>query len=136
MRISGNWYRHSARILVRVVLLAVAFAAFLDGTASPVRAAELYLVDEREIYLAIDKLNAMGALPGFPANTRPYDMKAVRAALDNNPVAFGRAGFESSLAQWVAFYAKDTVAARGTASLAWSDKGTDRQNNDGVPTPE
>jgi hypothetical protein len=63
-------------------------------------------------------------------------MKAVRAALDNNPVAFGGAGFESSLAQWVALYAKDTAVARGTASLAWSDKGTDRQNNDGVTTPE
>src|SRR5512139_4091368 len=118
-------YRFRAGTPARAALLAVAFAALLGGTASPARAAELYLVDEREIYLAIYKLNAMGALPGFLANTRPYDLKAVRAALDNNPLLFEDAGFDSRLAQWVAFYAKDTVVARGTASLAWSRNGTD-----------
>jgi hypothetical protein len=114
----------------------MAFAAVLCWTASPARAAELFLVDEREIYLAIDKLNAMGALPGFLANTRPYDMKAVRAALDNNFAASVGGGFPSSLAQWVSFYAKDTAMARGSASLAWSGKGTDPENNEGVTTPE
>jgi len=136
MRRYGKRCRLSARIPFRAILLAVAFAAPLGGTPSPVRAAELFLVDEREIYLALDKLNAMGALPGFLANTRPYDMKAVRAALDNIPVAKGGAGFESTLAQWVAFYSKDSVIARGTVAAGWSGKGTDRQNNDGVTTPE
>src|SRR5512139_3448559 len=125
MHRSDKWCRFRARILFRATLLALLLSVPLDELCSSARAAELYLVDEREIYLAIDKLNAMGRLPGFPANTRPYDMKAVRAALDNNPLLFEDAGFDSRLAQWVAFYAKDTVVARGTASLAWSRNGTD-----------
>ena len=125
-----------AGLPVRVTLLLLTLSAPLAGFPAPVRAAELFLVDEREIYIALDKLNAMGALPGFLANTRPYNLKAVRAALDNNPVATGGAGFESSLAQWVALYTKDTVMARGTVAGGWSDNGTDRQDNDGVPTPD
>ncbi|HEY7585707.1 MAG TPA: hypothetical protein VH866_04275, partial [Candidatus Deferrimicrobiaceae bacterium] len=58
-----------------VVLIALA-------TAVPARAADLFLKDEPEIYAAVDKLNAMGYLPGFLANTRPYSIQAVRAAVE------------------------------------------------------
>jgi hypothetical protein len=49
------------------VVLALAVAAAGPATA---RASDLFLKDEPEIYAAIDKLNAMGYLPGFLANTR------------------------------------------------------------------
>jgi hypothetical protein len=116
----------------RLLFLAVAVLA----AAPPARAAELFLVDEREIYLALDKLNAMGAFPGFLANTRPYDMKAVRAALDNNPAVLESSNSGSLLARWVALYSKDAATLRGTASLSWSGNGADQDTNDGVPTPE
>jgi hypothetical protein len=54
-----------------------------------VRAADLFLTGERESYLAVDKLNAMGRLPGFLANTRPYSAAAVRAALDTHAAPQG-----------------------------------------------
>jgi hypothetical protein len=128
--------RHPPRPLSLAILIATALAILAGGVLRPAVAAELFLVDEREFYLALDKLNAMGALPGFLANTRPYDMKAVRDALDNNSLTAQSPVFESGLAQWLALYAKNRAVVRGTASLSWSDRGTDRENNDGVTTPD
>ena len=47
-------------------LLAVLAALVLF--AAPAHAADLFLTGEREVYLAVDKLNAMGRLPGFLAH--------------------------------------------------------------------
>ncbi len=111
-----------------LVLLAVAPA--------PARAADLFLTGEREIYLAIDKLNAMGELPGFLANTRPYSTAAVRAALDNNPRTTIGQGFDAQLAKWVSFYARKTRLIRGTVEGDASGKRQVRDNEGGVPTPK
>jgi len=118
-------------------ILAATLAALLGVAVLPASAADLYLVDEQEIYVALDKLNAMGMLPGFLANTRPYDMQAVRAAVDNASwAAFVDSQSGASLARWVAFYTKDTALVRGTASLSYADRATVGENNGGIPTPE
>ena len=95
--------------------------ALFAGTATiapaPAHAADLFLTGEREIYLAVDKLNAMGQLPGFLANTRPYSVAAVRAALDNNAAAGQGIDFDSQLARWVSYAMKPTLLVRGTAAL-------------------
>ena len=59
----------------------VLFAGTAAISPTPVRAADLFLTGEREVYLAVAKLNAMGRLPGFLANTRPYSVAAVRVDL-------------------------------------------------------
>lgn len=134
---SGRRMGGSLRVTRFLATLVVAFSVFLGPVASPARAADLYLDDEREIYLALDKLNAMGRLPGFLANTRPYDMRAVRAAIDNAPrTGFGDSQTDDSLAQWVALYAKDTAVLRGTASLSWAERSTVPGNNGGTRVPE
>jgi hypothetical protein len=124
------------------VLRFVAFAALslfvgVIGLApAAARAADLFLTGEREIYLAIDKLNAMGRLPGFLANTRPYSVAAVRAALDRNADAGQGFGFDAQLARWVAYATKPTFLVRGTVSLEAGEKRETRANEGGVPTPE
>src|SRR4030042_2431259 len=81
------------------VLAALALAAAIAGLApAPTHAADLFLSGEREIYLAVDKLNAMGRLPGFLANTRPYSVAAVRAALARNAAASQGTGLDARLA--------------------------------------
>src|SRR5450759_182206 len=75
---------------LRAILAALAIAAGIAGLPlTSAHAADLCLTGEREIYLAVDKLNAMGQLPGFLANTRPYSVAAVRAALDNAAASQG-----------------------------------------------
>lgn len=121
----------SAFGLILAVLLSLALQA------SDAHAADLYLKDEREIYLALDKLNAMGQLPGFLANTRPYNIQAVRAAVDNAAgVDLNGQLSDAPFAQWVAFYANPTAVARGTASLSWADRRTVMVNSGGVPIPK
>jgi hypothetical protein len=117
------------------VVFAALFAAVV-ATATPARAADLFLTGEREIYLAVDKLNAMGQLPGFLANTRPYSVAAVRAALDNNPAASQGYGLDAQFARWVAYATKDTAFVRGTAGAEASEKYETRANEGGVPTPK
>ena len=77
---------HVSRCRMSGSLLAVLSAFILYACAAALspataRAADLLLTGERELYLAVDKLNAMGELPGFLANTRPYSVAAVRVAL-------------------------------------------------------
>ncbi len=109
-----------------------------SGTASPLaRAADLHLAEEREIYIALDKLNAFGVLPGFLANTRPYNMQAVRAAVQNRPWA----GMDvpegvADLGRWVAYQSAPLAMARGQVSLSHSTDRMFERNNRGIPTPE
>jgi hypothetical protein len=127
----------AARAFSRMGGLVVVLWALLGPAAVPAHAAELYLVDEREIYVALDKLNAMGLLPGFLANTRPYDMKGVRAAIDNAPRAvYGDTDPGSDFAQWVRFYTSSTAMLRGTASLSWAERTSVPENNGGTSVPE
>jgi hypothetical protein len=119
------------------VLAALALAAVLAGLApAPTHAADLFLSGEREIYLAVDKLNAMGRLPGFLANTRPYSVAAVRAALAGDAAASQGIGFDAQLAQWVSFATKPTIMVRGTAGLEADEKRETRANEGGIPTPK
>ena len=104
-------------------LLAVlsAFILFAGAAALPpatARAADLFLTGERELYLAVDKLNAMGQLPGFLANTRPYSVAAVRAALEKNTATGRGVRFDGQLAGWVTYATKPTFLLRGTAGFS------------------
>jgi len=120
--------------------VALAALALIAGAAAiapaPARAADLFLTGEREVYLAVDKLNAMGQLPGFLANTRPYSVAAVRAALDNNAVAGQGIDFDSQLARWVSYATKPTLLVRGAVGLEAYEKRETRANEGGVPTPK
>jgi hypothetical protein len=133
--------RHDRKALSRSVsrlgFLAFIVGALLGICAAPAPAADLYLVDEKEIYIALDKLNAMGLLPDFLANTRPYDMQAVRAALDNAArLPPGEVGGADFFSRWVEYYSNATAMARGTAALSYAQRGTVPPNNGGVPVPE
>ncbi len=113
------------------LLLAAAAAA-----PSPARAAELFLVEEPEIYAAVDKLNASGTLPGFLANTRPYSVAAVRAAADAALRQSRPVDFDVELLRWVAYYTAPKQMARVTLEGSRSDDRFTPANNDGVPTPK
>ena len=118
------------------VLAALVLSACVAGLApTPARAADLFLVGEREIYLAVDKLNAMGQLPGFLANTRPYSVAAVRAAIDNSAVSKGF-GFDAQLVRWVTYATRQTLLVRGTAGLEADEKSETHPNEGAVPTPK
>ena len=121
-------------ILAALALVLFAGAAVL--APAPAHAADLFLTGEREIYLAVDKLNAMGQLPGFLANTRPYSVAAVRAALDNNAAAGQGIGFDAQLARWVTYATKPTFLVRGTAGLEADEKRETHPNEGGIPTPK
>jgi hypothetical protein len=115
----------------------IAIAVGVVGlAAAPAHAADLFLTGEREIYLAVDKLNAMGQLPGFLANTRPYSVAAVRAALDNNAASSQGIDFDVQLARWVSYATKPTLLVRGTAALEADEKRETRANEGGIPTPK
>ncbi|MCR4308522.1 MAG: capsule assembly Wzi family protein [Deltaproteobacteria bacterium] len=114
--------------------LSAVLAAFVLF-AAPAHAADLFLTGEREVYLAVDKLNAMGQLPGFLANTRPYSVAAVRAALANNAAAGQGTGCDAELARWASYATKPTVLVRGTAALEADEKRETRPIEGGVPTP-
>src|SRR5659263_311354 len=123
--------------VLRFAVLAalVLFAGAATIAPAPAHAADLFLTGEREIYLAIDKLNAMGQLPGFLANTLPYSAAAVRAALDKNAASQGF-GFDAQLASWVSYATKPTFLVRGTAGLEADEKRETRANEGGIPTPK
>ena len=124
-------------VLRFVGLAALALSAGIAGLApTAAHAADLFLAGEREIYLAVDKLNAMGRLPGFLANTRPYSVAAVRAALDNNAAAGQGIDFDAQLARWVSRTTKPTFLIRGAAGLEADEKRETRANEGGIPTPK
>ena len=119
--------------ILAVLVLSAGTAAL---SPAPARAADLFLTGEREIYLAVDKLNAMGQFPGFLANTRPYSVAAVRAALDKNAAAGQGVGFDAQLARWVTYATKPTFLVRGTVALEADEQRETRANEGGVPTPK
>ncbi|MBP2686139.1 MAG: hypothetical protein H6Q81_1044, partial [Deltaproteobacteria bacterium] len=73
--------------------------------------------------------------PGFLANTRPYSVAAVRAALDNNAVSQG-IGFDAELVRWVSYATKPTLLLRGTAGFEADEKSETHANEGGIPTPQ
>ncbi|MBF8260343.1 MAG: hypothetical protein HW377_2717 [Actinobacteria bacterium] len=122
-------------VLGFVLAALVQFAGIATFAPAPAHAADLFLTGEREVYLAVDKLNAMGQLPGFLANTRPYSVAAVRAALDNNAAASQGIDFDARLARWVSYATKPTLLVRGTVGIEADEKRETRANEGGVPTP-
>ncbi len=121
----------------RKSVIAVSLSVLLGAVVAPAFAADLHLVNEREIYVALDKLNAMGLLPGFFANTRPYDMQEVRKAVGDVHWS-GLAVDESTaeLGRWVVYQASPAGMLRGGITLSWSDHRRVEENNEGVPTPD
>jgi len=111
--------------------------ALLALAAAPAHPADLDLVEEREVYVALDKLNAMGLLPGFLANTRPYDMQAVRAAAGDVQWA-GMAVPESvaDLGRWVAWRSSHANMVRGQLSAGYSREPRVEENSGATRTPD
>jgi len=113
--------------------LAVLLSLFL---VSRVSAADLFLNDEPEVYAAIDKLNALGYLPGLLANTRPYSLLAVRAATNTMTRFASPDSFEGNLLRWVASYVAPKEMGRLTAGGSFSDARFTLPNNEGIPMPD
>lgn len=114
-------------------VMAVGVASALPG---PARAADLFLNDEPEVYEAIDKLNALGLLPGHLANTRPYSIQAVRKAAQAATGATLPGTFEGDLLRWLALYTTPKDMARLTVAGGHSDARFLPPNNQGIPRPE
>ncbi|HZL97661.1 MAG TPA: capsule assembly Wzi family protein [Terriglobales bacterium] len=122
--------------LLAFLAVLVLFAGIAAIVSAPAHAADLFLTGEREIYLAVDKLNAMGRLPGFLANTRPYSVAAVRAAMDNGSAAGQGVDFDAQLARWVTYATRPTFLVRGAAGIEADEKRETRANEGGIPTPK
>ena len=108
----------------------------IAGWHAPARAADLFLNDETEIYMAIDRLNAGGYLPGFLANTRPYSMQAVRNAVEAASKEPRATGFDGELLRWLASYTAPKSMGRVTVGAAHADSRFLPPNNEGIPTPQ
>jgi hypothetical protein len=104
--------------------------------AVPAFAVDLFLNDEPEVYAAIDKLNALGYLPGFLANKRPYSLQAVRAAVRTVSRSASTTGFEGELLRWVDSYVTPKQMGRATAAVAFSDTRFTPDNSEGIPIPD
>ncbi|MGE5189045.1 MAG: capsule assembly Wzi family protein [Gemmatimonadota bacterium] len=121
----------------------LAAAALLAAVAASARAADLFLVEEPEVYAAVDRLNASGVLPGFLANTRPYSVAAVREATrsaiakaaSRTPTAAPLDPFDREVLAWLAEYTATPETARVTVGGAWSEARYTPPNDDGVPVP-
>jgi hypothetical protein len=120
--------RRIAALLVWLALLSPVAARVAQG-------AELSLAAEPELSVAIDKLNARGRFPGFAAGTRPYALRAVRAAVDN--ALAGRVGdpFDEELLRWVAWYAAPKGDLRVDGALSLAERRTVPPDAEGVPRP-
>ena len=116
---------------------AFALAVVLSlSLASPAAAADLFLNDEPEVYAAIDKLSALGYLPRLLANTRPYSLRAVRAAVRQAPRAADPNGFDGELIRWLAEYVAPGQMGRITGVVAHSDSRFTPGNSQGIPVPK
>jgi hypothetical protein len=113
------------------ILLAMAISA-----ASRIEAADLFLNDEPEVYAAIDRLSALGYLPRLPANTRPYSVRALRAAMKPDPRTAAPRGFDEELFRWLAAYVAPKEMGRLTGAAAFSDSRFTPANGEGVPVPK
>ena len=132
----GRNSRSRPRVFAASAFLYAGTLAILLSLASalPVIAADLFLNDEPEVYAAIDKLNAEGYLPGFVANTRPYSLRAVRAALEM-PRDPAPKGFNRELFQWLAGYVSSRQMGRLTGAVTHADSRFTPGNNEGIPVP-
>jgi hypothetical protein len=116
---------------IALILLAMAISA-----ASRIEAADLFLNDEPEVYAAIDRLSALGYLPRLPANTRPYSVRALRAAMKPDPRTAAPRGFDEELFRWLAAYVAPKEMGRLTGAAAFSDSRFTPANGEGVPVPK
>ncbi|MGB3097396.1 MAG: capsule assembly Wzi family protein [Candidatus Deferrimicrobiaceae bacterium] len=116
-------------LILLVAVLSLVFAA-------PASAADLFLNDEPEVYAAIDKLNALGYLPGLLANKRPYSLQAVRAAVRTVSRTTAATSFEGELLRWVNFYVTPKQMGRVTTAVAFSDTRFTPDNSEGIPIPD
>jgi hypothetical protein len=121
--------KNASDIKVIVVLITLAIAV-------PARGADLFLKAEPEIYAAVDKLNAMGYLPGFLANTRPYSIQAVRAAVGAASLQSVPEGFDGEVLRWLIAYTAPKSMGRISAAVSRSNSRFLPPNNEGIPTPE
>src|SRR5512145_495688 len=96
----------------RFMLGAASLLLFAGAAPLPVGAADLFMNDEPEIYAALDKLNASGLLPGFLANTRPYNLRAVRAAVEEAGKGKGGDAFERETLAFLAEYVGPSAMGR------------------------
>ena len=101
-----------------------------------VEAADLFLNDEPEVYAAIDRLSALGYLPRLPANTRPYSVRALRAAMKPDPRTAAPRGFDEELFRWLAAYVAPKEMGRLTGAAAFSDSRFTPANGEGIPVPK
>ncbi len=123
---------------MRNVPVLFVLAVFAAGVFPPSigSGADLFLTDETEVYAAIDKLNALGYLPGLPANIRPYSVRGVRAAAGSGLRAASAGGFEAEMLRWLAGYLKPRQMGRITVGGAFSDVRFVPANSQGVPLPD
>ncbi len=117
-----------------VPVLFFALAAICGSMPRGAAAADLFLVDEPEVYAAVDKLSASGTLPGFLANTRPYSLRAVRAAVGAAAAAAPQ-GMDAELVRWLSWYLGPTQTARLTVAGGHADARSAPWNRDGIPIP-
>lgn len=124
--------KRSAPILPILFVAGLLLAVPPAGTAA---AADLFLVDEPEMYAAIDRLSAAGLLPGFLANTRPYSLQEVRNAIG----AASRAGrareIDSDLIRWLSLYTAPAQGARLAGAVGHADSRFTPWVREGIPVP-
>ena len=123
---------------IRIVRVLIFLAVFTAGASFPSagNGADLFLSDETEVYAAIDKLNALGRLPGLLANTRPYSVRGLRAAAGSGLRAASIGGFEKEMLWWLAAYVKPNQMGRVTTAAAFSDVRFVPPNGQGIPVPD
>jgi hypothetical protein len=116
--------------------IALFLCAMGISAASRIEAADLFLNDEPEVYASIDRLSALGYLPRLPANTRPYSVRAIRAATKLDPRAAAPPGFDGEVFRWLAAYVAPKEMGRLTGAAAFSDSRFTPANGEGVPVPK
>ena len=126
------------RRIPRKLAFRVASRVFLFLLLLPSAApcADLFLAEEPEVYAAIDKLNALGFFPRFPANTRPYPIQAVRSAAGSAFRLAPAEGFETDLLRWLSAYVSPKQMGRLTGAAAHADSRIVPPNSEGIPVPK
>lgn len=116
-----------------VAAAALALAIGGPGTAA---GADLFLADEAFVYAAVDRLNAAGLLPGFLANTRPYDLRALRAAATRAVLPADADPFDAELLRRLRAHVDPHGASRATVSAAFSSTAFLPSGGEGQVVPE
>src|SRR3990172_9979982 len=84
----------------------------------------------------MDGFWALGYLQRLPANTRPYSVRAIRAATKPDPRAVAPPGFDGEVFRWLAAYVAPKEMGRLTGAAAFSDSRFTPANGEGVPVPK